>query len=154
MSAPSEPVHAGATVDAERFARIAHGVRARSLPKAEWTHGAHLVFAVSLIDEHGLAGAEAAAPSLIRAYNEATGGVNDDKNGYHETLTVFFLRRVARFIEATPDALAPELATTLLASPLARSDYPLSFYSKALLFSVEARRDWTPPDLKPMDADD
>jgi hypothetical protein len=27
----------------------------------------------------------------IRRFNESVGGVNDDQNGYHETLTVFWL---------------------------------------------------------------
>ncbi len=31
-------------------------------------------------------------PCLIRAYNEATGGVNSDISGYHETITQASLR--------------------------------------------------------------
>lgn len=154
MTSTFPPLRAGDAVTEPRLVRILNGVRTRRLPKQEWTHGAHLVLAAALIDETGLEGAEKAAPGHIRAYNEATGVVNDDKNGYHETLTLFFLRRVARFLDACPEPGLAEKTTRLLASPLAAADYPLGFYSKAHLFSVAARRGWLAPDLKPMDADD
>jgi hypothetical protein len=38
----------------------------------------------------------------------------------------------------------------LLASPLAARDVLTRHYSKALLFSVEARRGWIEPDLEPL----
>jgi len=37
----------------------------------------------------------------------------------------------------------------LMAGPLGRSDWPLAYWSKARLFSVEARRGWVEPDVKP-----
>jgi hypothetical protein len=40
-----------------------------------------------------------------------------------------------------------ELVNELLLSPMARRDWPLRFYSPALLFSVEARRNFVEPDL-------
>ena len=40
-----------------------------------------------------------------------------------------------------------ELVNELLLSPMGRRDWPLRFYSRELLFSVEARRRFAPPDL-------
>jgi hypothetical protein len=40
-----------------------------------------------------------------------------------------------------------ELVNALLLSPMGRRDWPLRFYSPALLFSVEARRNFVPPDV-------
>jgi hypothetical protein len=37
----------------------------------------------------------------------------------------------------------------LLASPAGRREWPLHFYSRALLFSVAARLNFVPPDLAP-----
>ena len=143
-----KPLRAGDCVTDAMVAHIHDGVRRRTLPKAEWTHGAHLVFATGLILHEGLAGAETAAPALIRTYNESTGGVNDDSQGYHHTITLFFLRAVDAFYGPHADESAGARATRLLASPLAATDYPLRFYSKERLFSVEARRGWVEPDLR------
>jgi hypothetical protein len=128
-------------------AHIFDGVRARTLPKPEWTHPAHLVFATALLAHTGLAGAELAAPGLIRAYNESVGGVNDDTQGYHHTITLFFLRAIDGFLEPHSGEGLGARATRLLASPLAAPDFPLRHYSRERLFSVEARRRWLAPDL-------
>lgn len=143
------PIRAGDRVTDAMVARIFSGVRERTLPKPEWTHPAHLVFAIALIAHEGLAGAEAAAPGLIRAYNESVGGVNDDAQGYHHTITLFFLRAIDDFLAPTAAEGLGARATTLLASTLAAPDYPLRFYSRERLFSVAARRDWLAPDLAP-----
>ena len=37
----------------------------------------------------------------------------------------------------------------LLASPLAKSDWPLSYYTRERLFSTHARHNWVAPDLSP-----
>lgn len=141
------PIRAGDTVTDAMVARIFSGVSARNLPRAEWTHPAHLVFATALIFHEGLGRAEAAAPRLIRAYNESVGGVNDDTQGYHHTITIFFLRAIAGFIELFAAEGPGACATRLLASPLAAPDYPLRFYSRERLFSVDARRGWVAGDL-------
>ncbi len=151
MSDKFEPLRQGATVDEAMVARILEGLRARTLPKPEWTHAAHLTAAAALLDERGLTGAEAAMPSLIRAYNEATGVSNTDSEGYHQTITLFFLRRIDQFLAPLKHEPLPECVTRLLASPLAERSYPLAYYSRDRLFSVEARRKWAPPDLKPID---
>jgi len=151
MSNKFEPLHAGSIVDAAMVTHIHDGLRARTLPKSEWTHAAHLTAGCALLDRLGLAGAEAEMPDIIRAYNDATGVPNTNSEGYHHTITVFFLRMIDRFLMPHQKVSLPERATRLLASPLAERSYPLSFYSREKLFSVEARRKWTPPDLKPID---
>lgn len=128
-------------------ARLFSGVVGKSLPRPEWTHPAHLVFATALLAHEGLAGAEKRAPTLIRGYNESVGGVNDDTQGYHHTITLFFLRHIDAFLAPHAADAAGARATRLLASPLAAPDYPLRFYSRERLFSVAARRGWVDADL-------
>lgn len=142
-----EPIRAGAIVTDDWALHIYHGVVNRSLPRSEWTHPAHLVFATTLIAKEGLARAEVKAPDYIRAYNESVGGVNDDTQGYHHTITLFFLRHIDAYLEPFASDEIGARATRLLASPLAATDYPLRYYSKERLFSVEARRGWIEPDL-------
>jgi hypothetical protein len=43
-----------------------------------------------------------------------------------------------------------ETCNALMASPLGKSDWLMGYWSRALLFSVEARRGWVEPDLKPL----
>jgi hypothetical protein len=124
----------------------------RSLPKAQWTHAAHLVATLRLVrtrDED----LERDMPGIIRAYNVAVGGVNDDHNGYHETITQAYLAAIRAFVAALPAETSDgEAARRLLATPMGDKAWPLSFWSRERLFSVEARRGWVEPDLAPLAA--
>lgn len=146
MSYP--PLHPDAVVSAAHAAHILNGLRDLTLPKEEWTHGAHLTSAVGLLEEKGFDDARAAMPDMIRRYNEAKGGVNSDTEGYHHTITILYLAIIDEFCASYADGPVHETATALLASPLADKGLPLSYYSKARLFSVEARREFIAPDLK------
>ena len=70
------------------------------------------------------------------------------ETGYHETITIFWLKVVRRFLEKTSVARPlPELANELLethGNSLLINDY----YSKELISSEEAKRTWVEPDLK------
>ena len=129
-------------------ARVGEGLLARSLPKAEWTHEAHLAATTYLLLDHPEIDLDTALPGLIRAYNESVGGVNDDTQGYHDTITRAYLHGVRLFLsEANPAAPINDLINDLLHSPMGRRDWPLRFWSKDRLMSVEARRGWVEPDL-------
>lgn len=147
MTRHRAPVRAGDTISDEMVLHIYEGVTKRTLPRPEWTHQAHLIFATALLDDMGLAAAEASAPGLIRAYNESVGGVNDESQGYHHTITLLFLRHIAAYLAAHKEESVGGRATRLLASPLAATDYPLRYYSRERLFSREARRTWVEPDI-------
>lgn len=145
------PIHPGDKVSDSDVARIVNGLRARDLPKSEWTHGAHLCAGTGLLHEGGLARAEAEMPDIIRRYNEVTGVPNTDEEGYHHTITLFYLRAIDGFLSGRWEEPVGVCASDLLASPLADRAFPLRFYSKALLFSVAARRGWIAPDLEAFD---
>lgn len=136
---------------AEDVARLAERLLDRSLPKAEWTHEAHLTATLRLVRTRD-AGLERDLPGIIRAYNEAVGGVNDDVSGYHETITQAYLAAIRAFAAAlTAEVDDAEAAARLLATPLADKAWPLAFWSRERLFSVAARRGWIEPDLAPLD---
>jgi hypothetical protein len=135
------------TSDAE-IVRIGDGLMARTLPRADWTHEAHLAATTYLLLRRPDIAVDKALPGIIRAYNESVGGVNSDSEGYHETITRAFLRGVRLFLaEADIDEPLHELVNELLLSPMGRRDWPLRFYSPERLFSVEARREFAPPDV-------
>ena len=59
----------------------------RTLAKEEWTHEAHLATTLWLLLRRPDIDVDKQLPDLIRGYNESVGGVNDDTQGYHETIT-------------------------------------------------------------------
>ena len=135
----------------EAVAHVGEGLLSRTLPRPEWTHEAHLAATTYLILKHPEVDLDSELPGLIRRYNESVGGVNDDTQGYHDTITRAFLRGVRLFLEEA-DRSRPihELVNELLMSPMGRRDWPLRFWSREKLFSVEARREFVPPDLASM----
>ena len=135
-------------VSDDAIARIGEGLLARTLPRADWTHEAHLAATTYLLTHRSDIDLDKQLPNIIRRYNESVGGVNDDTQGYHETITRVFLQGVRLFLaEAGPNAPLHELVNELLLSPMGRRDWPLRFYSAERLFSVKARRHFVPPDL-------
>jgi hypothetical protein len=133
----------------DEIAAIGRGVLDRTLPKARWTHAAHFACALWLLREPGR-DAFAEMPSLIRAYNAATDTPNTDTSGYHETITRASLRAARAVLDRHPSAALGAVLGELLASPLGRSDWLLTYWSRERLFSVEARRAWVEPDLQPL----
>jgi hypothetical protein len=136
------------TSDAE-IEHIGRGLLDCSLPKIEWTHAAHFAAAFWLL-RRSEAPAARDLPRLIRAYNEATGVPNSDSSGYHETITLGSLRAARAWLLARPEAALHEALIELLRSEYGRSEWLLSYWSKAVLFSVTARRGWVEPDLRPL----
>jgi hypothetical protein len=132
-------------------ARIGEGLIARSLPRSEWTHEAHLAATVYLLVMRPDIDVDRQLPNLIRRDNESVGGVNSDSEGYHETITRLFLDGARRFLAAAdPSAPLHQRVNALLLSPQGRRDWPLRFYSPERLFSAEARRGFVAPDVAPL----
>jgi hypothetical protein len=127
---------------------IGTGLLARTLPRAEWTHEAHLAATAWILIERPDIAPERDLPAIIRSYNESVGGVNSDSEGYHETITQISIRAVRRFLART-DAAQPlvEKVNGLLQAEEGRRDWPLRFYSRELLFSKGARRGWVEPNI-------
>ncbi|HYN85861.1 MAG TPA: hypothetical protein VER32_11455 [Pyrinomonadaceae bacterium] len=121
-----------------------------ALGRELWTHAAHLKVALWYLLHHGWDEAVGLTRLGIKRYNAASGVADTPTGGYHETLTVFWLHTVRRFLESRGDeAHAPdELARRLVAS--ADKNLPLEFYTRARLMSPEARAAWVAPDLKPL----
>ncbi len=127
---------------------VGEGLLARTLPKAEWTHEAHLAACLWLMRERPDFVPERDLPGTISAYNVAAGGENTDHAGYHETLTQLYIKGVRAFAETVPEeAGLADAVNALLESEIGDRNWPLCFYSKDRLFSVEARRGWVEPDL-------
>lgn len=122
-----------------------------TLPREEWTHAAHLTVALWHLLVYDWAEAVARIRAKIQRYNAAHGIRTTPTGGYHETLTLFWLHHVRAFLE---DGRNEARALVALANDLADSadkSLPLTFYTRELLFSTEARASWVEPDLKSLD---
>lgn len=126
------------------------GFEARTLPKDQWTHEAHLVVAIWHAFHNNQHDALELVRTKITRYNEATGTANTNTSGYHETLTRFWLTVAFRFMRFHHHQSVEEYLDSILNSPLANKNLPLEFYSQDFLFTPQCRLTWREPDLRPL----
>lgn len=137
-------------LDDDAIDRIGRGLTDRSLPKAEWTHQAHFAATLWLMRRDPPIDLPRAMPGLIRAYNEAVGGVNSDTAGYHETITQASLAAARALLERYgADTPLSAVLRDLMASELGQPGWLMRYWSKDRLMSTTARRAWLAPDLAP-----
>ena len=136
-------------MDALELEDLVRRFRDQTLPKAAWTHHAHLAVGTWHVRQHDAETALSLLREGIRRLNDAHGTANTDASGYHESITRAYVALLASHLAGlAPDSDAAACAMSVLGSPLARPDILLDYYSKARLMSVEARRGWVPPDLR------
>jgi hypothetical protein len=135
----------------EAVRHIGEGLVNCALERPEWTHEAHLAACLYLIVERPDIAPERDLPALIRRFNESVGGVNDETQGYHETITQCFVRGVRLYLDRADPALpVVDKVNGLLREEEGQRGWPLRFYSPQRLFSVEARMGHVEPDLAPL----
>jgi len=113
------------------------------LSKGEWTHEAHLVTCWMTLQTRAPNEALEFLRNAITTHNCGIGIENTAYSGYHETLTVYYVTAVAKAM-AAGQAERPE---DLYNHHWTDRSAPGRYWSKALLFSIEARTDWVEPDL-------
>ena len=134
----------------EDIRAIGTGLLARTLPREAWTHEAHLGACLWLLSERPDIDVDAEIADIIRGFNESVGGVNDDHNGYHDSITRAYVAGVRLFLSTTTETGLAARVNAMLRSDVGRRDWPLRFYSRERLFSVQARRGFVEPDLAPL----
>src|SRR5215471_12481860 len=122
-----------------------------AIPRQEWTHAAHLRVGAWHVHHHGAEGALVRLRAGIRALNVSHGTANTETSGYHETITVAYVRLLDGFLR-TFDAGVPleDRVRQLVSGPLADRALLLRYWSKERLLSPAARLGWVPPDLAPL----
>jgi hypothetical protein len=121
-----------------------------SIPRDEWKHAEHLIVALYYVSHHDIV--TAAMKMREGILNLLVKGFDVDLSKempYHETITLFWIRTVAKFNASKNGASVGEKVKELIER--FDKDYPLKFYSKELLFSDEARARFTEPDLRLFD---
>jgi hypothetical protein len=134
----------------EEVASFIRDFEACRLPKARWTHQAHLTAGFWYLHKHEPDAALDIIRERIQRHNESVGTANTDNSGYHETITWLYMRAIALHISRHKTLPFADSLAALLASPLGDSKWPLKHYSHERLFSVAARRHLVEPDLQPL----
>jgi hypothetical protein len=120
---------------------------AGSLPKGRWTHGAHILTGACYVHALGEAGAIARMRERVAAYNVAVGGQNTDTGGYHETVTVFWIKILSGYCGEHSELGRAEFAARAVEHFVGQRDIWRRYYDYDVVGSVEARKRWVPPTL-------
>ena len=118
-----------------------------TIPHDDWKHAEHLVVALYYLTLH----------DVETAYGKMRSGIlNLLENGfkvdlkkempYHETITLFWMRTVDEFNSSKNGASLLEKANEVAYKW--DKDYPLTFYSRELLFSDQARAEFVEADIQ------
>ena len=143
MTKPVEPYRSDREVE-----EVVRGFESCELPPAEFNHREHLIVALLYL----LREPDAEALGRIRAgiaRYAAAHGVNPSL--YHETITVFWLRRVRAFIARAGEGAGLAALANEVSRECGPSRLVFDYYSKELVDSDAARRGWVEPDLRPLD---
>jgi hypothetical protein len=121
------------------------------LPRVHWTHHAHLTVALWYCLRHPWPEAVRRVRTGIKRYNEASGIETTRESGYHETMTLFWLCMVRRYLETVVRECSLVALANGLIERYGNSRLPLEYYTRERLMSAEARAGWIEPDLKSID---
>lgn len=117
-----------------------------TIAREDWRHAEHLIVALYYISNYG----------YNTAYNKMREGIFNllkafevdlsKEMPYHETLTVFWLKTVDEFRKSKNDCSTVEICNELITR--FGKNYPLKFYSREILFSDEARKEFIKGDIE------
>ena len=147
-----DAVTARRDVEAEReVERLVREFEAYTLPGERWTHEAHLTVALWYLTRHADAEATRLIREGIQRYNLSRGVEMTRTSGYHETITLFYIRAIRRYLKSACEARTfAELLEGMIAT-CGERNFPFEYYSRERLLSWEARTGWLEPDLKSLD---
>src|ERR687885_1113959 len=130
---------------------LIHAFQECSLPRSQWTHEAHLTVALWYLFYDSEQEAINAIRNGIKRYNSVQGIETTKNSGYHETLTLFWVRTIRRYLaDESQNQSIVHLANGLIAKYADRT-LPFHYYTRSRLMSWEARINWVEPDLRAID---
>jgi hypothetical protein len=130
---------------------LIHAFQECSLPRSQWTHEAHLTVALWYLFYDSEQEAINAVRNGIKRYNSVQGIETAKDGGYHETLTLFWVRTIRRYLaDESRNRSMVNLANGLIAKYADRT-LPFTYYTRDRLMSSEARINWVEPDLRSLE---
>jgi hypothetical protein len=122
-----------------------------TLPKPRWTHAAHILIGACYVHALGESAAINQMRARVTAYNVAVGGQNTPTSGYHETITILWIKILAQFHRNHPTLTRAAFATLCVEHFAPQRDIFRRYYDYDVVASTEARRTWHPPTLESLE---
>ena len=132
----------------EEVLEVVRSFESCELPPADFNHREHLLVALCYLLRMGDAEALARLRACIGRYVAAH---DITPSLYHETVTVFWMKRVRAYLKREGAARGLAGLINGLAEESGSSRLIFDYYSKELIDSERARREWVEPDLRPLD---
>lgn len=133
----------------ELLEKLVKEFEAGRLVESQWHHREHIAICFWYLCRYPLIDAIFRMKLGILKYNELYRVPQTPERGYHETITLFFIRYLQNYIESID--LGSAALVDHLRPLLKKHDKFLpvlwQYYSKPLLNSLEARIQWVEPDL-------
>ena len=133
----------------EEIAELVRSFADGTISRDAWKHAEHLTVALHYLSLYDFDVATEKMRSgifnLLRAFEVDLA----KEMPYHETMTMFWMRTVAKFNATKNGVSMLEKANELVAAY--DKEYPLRFYSRELLFSDKARACFVEADIKPLE---
>lgn len=120
-----------------------------SLPFEQWNHRAHVRVAYLYASQHDFEPATQRMQSGVKAYNKANAVPEALDRGYHETITVAFMRLISEAVARGGRTDSFENFAQLWPQ-LFDKRVLLRFYSRSRIMSAEAKASYVEPDLTPL----
>lgn len=125
---------------------VVRGFEDCTIPPAKFTHRAHLTVALCYLSQSAF---EEAATQMRVGLNRFL--KHHHAQGYHETITLFWLKLVRHFlVDADASLTFCDLANELL-NAYSNSQLIFDYYSRELIQTPEAKATWVEPDLRMLD---
>ena len=87
----------------------------------------------------------------IKNYNLAQGGANSDTEGYHETITEFYIQIIAGYLSVVSlERGFADIVSAIDEEIFLEKSFPFQYYTREVLFSKQARLHWVSPNVKPI----
>ena len=130
--------------------QLAEAFIACTLPKAAWTHQAHLRVGLWHLLHASPPEALAQLRQRISRYNIACGIENTASQRYHETITQFYVWLIDQFLQHADRSQSIDQLAEQLIDRFGDPSFPFRYYSRDRLMSKAARLEWVDPNLQPL----
>lgn len=109
----------------------------------EFTHARHLTVAACYLAKFPFNEALARMRIGLQRFIAHHG-----KQGYHETITRFWMELISRFLTGVPEDVSIAESVNEVIVRYGRKDILFEYYTRERVLSEIARREWVEPDLK------
>lgn len=116
------------------------------LPRAAWTHGAHVAVCAYFAFDRGEEGTLAIMRPGIKSFNESVGGVNSATAGYHETITRLWVTAIDRHLRDVKPLTRFDAAVSAVSRFQSPRELLERHYSWDIVNDQRARAEWVEPD--------